>query len=56
MIKNDFEKSFSEYLNGKEYDNAEEALFEIVRSAFRAGWEAANGTPPPNTFEITNEA
>ena len=38
----DYEKAFSDYLDTKEFDNAERALFEITRQAFKAGWKAAS--------------
>jgi len=43
----DFEKAFSDFIDRKEYDAAQNALFEMVRISFRAGWEAAGGNPPP---------
>ena len=46
MISNEFEYAFSEFLDRHEYDEAENALFAIVRAAFLAGWQAAGGTPP----------
>lgn len=42
----DFEKAFGNFLERREYDEAEEVLFSVVRSAFLAGWEAAGGMPP----------
>ena len=42
----DFEASFSEFLDRHEYDQAENALFAMVRIAFKAGWMAAGGDPP----------
>ncbi|MBQ3416269.1 MAG: hypothetical protein IJH32_00320 [Ruminococcus sp.] len=39
----DFEKSFSDYLERREYDDAENALFSIIRSAYQAGWSDAGG-------------
>lgn len=42
----DFEKAFSNFLERREYDTAEGALFDMVRIAFKAGWEAAGGTFP----------
>ena len=38
-----FEEAFEEFLEGKEYDQAEEALFAVTRAAFMAGWKAAGG-------------
>ncbi len=44
----DFEKAFSDYLDTKEYDESERALFEITRQAFKAGWLAAQNESPNN--------
>ncbi len=41
----DFEEAFEQFLNRREYDSAENALFSIVRTAFKAGWLAAGGAP-----------
>ncbi|MDE6456757.1 MAG: hypothetical protein K2L38_12865 [Dysosmobacter sp.] len=46
MMSNDFEKAFSSFLERKEYDEAENALFAMVHIAFLAGWKAAEGEPP----------
>lgn len=46
MLSNDFEKAFSDFLDRREYDQAENALFAMVRIAFLAGWKAAGGDPP----------
>jgi len=42
----DFEKSFGDFIDQKEYDQAEDALFTIVRASYRAGWLAAGGSKP----------
>lgn len=42
----DFEKAFSDFLDRREYDQASNALFSMVRISFLAGWLAANGKPP----------
>ena len=47
MYGDDFEKAFSDFLERKEYDQAENALFEMVRISFIAGWRSAGGDPPP---------
>jgi len=44
----DFEKSFGDFIDRREYDQAENALFSMVRIAFKAGWLAAGGAPPPS--------
>lgn len=46
MTKADFEKAFSDFLDRREYDQAENAMFAMVRIAFVAGWKAAGGNPP----------
>ena len=45
-MKPDFEKAFSDFLDRREYDQAENALFAMVRISFLAGWKAAGGDPP----------
>ena len=54
MYNNDFEHAFSEFLDRHEYDEAENALFAMVRIAFAAGWKAAGGQPPQSEriFEL----
>lgn len=47
MYTDQFEKAFSNFLDRREYDQAENALFSIVRIAFLAGWKAAGGESPP---------
>lgn len=45
-MQNDvFEQAFSAFLERKEYDEAEHAMFSVVRAAFQAGWDAAGGKP-----------
>ena len=46
MMSNEFEKAFSDFIDRREYDTAENALFAMVRIAFTAGWKAAGGAPP----------
>lgn len=46
MYSNEFEKCFADFLDRHEYDEAENALFAMVRIAFSAGWQAAGGAPP----------
>lgn len=43
MHSNEFEDAFANFIDRREYDEAESALFAIVRSAFLAGWLAAGG-------------
>ncbi len=46
MHSNDFEQAFGDFIARREYDQAENALFAMVRIAFKAGWLAAGGEPP----------
>ena len=45
-MNNDFEGAFDKFLERREYDEAENALFSIIRAAFLAGWKSAGGEPP----------
>ena len=57
MMSNDFEEAFGSFLERKEYDEAESALFAMVRTAFLAGWKAAGGDPPtPQTLFFAAKA
>jgi len=42
----DFEKSFGNFLDRREYGSAQNALFSMARIAFTAGWVSAGGNPP----------
>lgn len=42
----DFEKAFSDFIDRREYDQAENALFSMIRISFKAGWLAAGGDAP----------
>ena len=46
MEQMNFEKAFGGFIDRREYDEAETALFSMIRISFRAGWEAAGGNPP----------
>lgn len=41
MNSDNYEARFSEFIDGKNYDAAQGAIFELVRAAFAAGWKAA---------------
>lgn len=50
METDQFEKAFSDFLDQDEYDEVQAALFSMIRSSFRAGWQAAGGeTPTPDS-------
>ena len=46
MMSNEFEEAFNNFLERREYDEAETALFDMMRAAFLAGWKSAGGEPP----------
>ena len=54
MHSNDYEEAFGRFLEQTEYDEAEDALFSLVRAAFQAGWLAAGGEESATTrmFEV----
>ena len=37
----EFEGKFSDFIDGEEYDKAEDALFAVIRAAYAAGWRDA---------------
>lgn len=36
-----FEKEFSQFIDQAEYDVAQQVIFDLVRAAFKAGWQSA---------------
>ena len=46
MMSNEFEQALDDFLAGKEADDAHQALYDIIRAAFLAGWRSAGGEPP----------
>ena len=54
MYNDEFEKTFSNFLDRYEYDAVQNAIFTIARSAFEAGWLAAGGNPlsPQEVFKL----
>ena len=46
MFSNNFEEAFEKFLETREYDEAENYLFCLMRKNFIAGWLAAGGEPP----------
>ena len=47
----ELEEAFGKFIDGMNYDRAEEALFSIVRAAFLAGWKAASGSEAIDTAQ-----
>ena len=46
MYNDQFEGAFDDFLDAREFEDAEEAFFQLIRAAFAAGWVAAGGAPP----------
>ena len=44
-MSNEFEKALDAFLEGAEADEAHQALYDIIRVAFLAGWRSAGGDP-----------
>lgn len=43
MYSDQFEIAFSNFLDCREYDDAQDYIFSVARAAFAAGWKAAGG-------------
>lgn len=46
MMSNDFEEALDRFLECAECEEAHQALYDIIRAAFLAGWRSAGGEPP----------
>ena len=46
MMSNEFEQALDDFLAGTQADAAQQALYDIIRAAFLAGWRSAGGEPP----------
>jgi hypothetical protein len=54
LHSNEFEKAYADFIDRREYDEVQNALFSMVRMSFTAGWQAAGGEPPSphKIFEV----
>lgn len=41
MNEIEFDKAFSEFLDDEQYEKVNDALFDLIQTAFTAGWKAA---------------
>ena len=46
MMSNEFEQALDDFLAGTQADASHQALYDIIRAAFLAGWRSAGGDPP----------
>ena len=44
MNEIEFDKAFSDFLDDEECEKVNEAMFQLIRAAFIAGWKAALGS------------
>lgn len=52
----EFDKAFSAFIDGEKYDKTEDMLFNLVLSAFKAGWKAAGGENLPKPELVSKYA
>lgn len=52
MQRDNLEKAFEEFLEREEYDQAQGAIFVLVRAAFLAGWKARENHPPAEIIPL----
>ena len=45
-MSNEFEQALDDFLAGTQADAAHQALYDIIRAAFLAGWRSAGGEHP----------
>ena len=46
MMSNEFEKALDTFLEGTDAEEASQALYDVIRAAFLAGWRSTGGDPP----------
>ena len=52
MQNDKFELAFSEFLEQEAYDQAQAAIFILVRAAFLAGWKARERQSPAEVIPL----
>ena len=52
MNEIEFDQAFSEFLGDEQYEKTNDALFELIQTAFAAGWKAALGSDIGKIMEI----
>ena len=55
MNEVEFDKAFSEFLDDEECEKRNEAVFQLIRSAFTAGWKAALGSGIGKMIEMEKQ-
>lgn len=52
MHSNEYEHAFSQFIDGEEYETANGAIFDLVRAAFQAGWDARGAETKESSIRI----
>ena len=52
MNEIEFDKALSEFLDDEECEQINETVFQLIRSAFTAGWKAALGSDLKKIMDI----
>ena len=52
MQNETFEQALDEFLEQAEYDAAYEAIFQLVKAAFLAGWKVRESQPPAQIIPL----
>ena len=52
MNEIEFDKAFSDFLDDEECEKVNEAVFQLIRAAFTAGWKAALGSDVGKIIKI----
>lgn len=56
MYSDKYEGAFSAFIDGMEYDRVEEGIYALVRAAFAAGWQAAEGSAERKALDKTGSS
>ena len=52
MNEIEFDKALSDFLDDEECEQVNEAMFQLMRAAFTAGWKAAMGSDLKKIMDI----
>ena len=55
MNEIEFDKAFSEFLDDEQYERTNDALFDLIHTAFAAGWKAALGSDIGKIIKIVKQ-
>jgi len=52
MNETEFDRALSEFLDDEECERDSEAIYQLIRAAFAAGWRAAMGSDLKGIMEL----